>query len=151
MIDTAPEETLVLGLESRIYAARLIEPAEPPKGGTPNGGSVKQRPDRSKRGQFWLLAFPRFQAPRPYRSNTASAQSAASKRFPSPASVTAGGLSRRAGGRSATSQSVFENSGEPPREGTRPTKIGRETHRGRPGALTGRVLRPALSREWLNL
>ena len=34
----------MLGLESRIYAARWIEPAEPPKGGTPNGGSVKLRP-----------------------------------------------------------------------------------------------------------
>ena len=75
MIDTAPEGTLVLGLESRIYAARLLAPAEPPKGGTPNGGSVKQRPDRSKRRQFWLLAFPRFQASRPYRAANSSVNS----------------------------------------------------------------------------
>ena len=36
----------MLGLEFRIYAVRVLEPAEPPKGGTPNGGRVKRRPRR---------------------------------------------------------------------------------------------------------
>ena len=41
----------MLGWESRIYAVRLLEPAEPPKGGTPNGGSVKLRPGGAGAGR----------------------------------------------------------------------------------------------------
>jgi len=47
---TAPRRPLVLGLEFRIYAAWAGERAEPPKGGTPNGGRMRELREQQSGG-----------------------------------------------------------------------------------------------------